>query len=68
MYVADVADTVEDSMAKLHRRTSYLMATARDRSNNNASSVDPGFSPFSQSIAEEPTYVPFGPSTASASG
>lgn len=30
-----ITDTAEDSMAKLHRRTSYLMATARDRSNNN---------------------------------
>ncbi|XP_076460407.1 rho GTPase-activating protein 21-A-like [Babylonia areolata] len=50
------ADTVEDSMAKLHRRTSYLMATARDRSNNPG--LEPAFSPFSVSIPEEPASTP----------
>ncbi|KAL8562777.1 hypothetical protein ACOMHN_022652 [Nucella lapillus] len=50
------ADTVEDNMAKLHRRTSYLMATARDRSNN--PKLEPSFSPFSVTIPEEPASTP----------
>lgn len=46
---------IEDSTAKLHRRTSYLMATARDRSNNATTTVQ-GTS-FNLTIPEEPPYV-----------
>nr|KAG5690044.1 hypothetical protein BaRGS_009851 [Batillaria attramentaria] len=47
--------SMEDAMAKLHRRTSYLMATARDRSNNAGTVLDSSVSPYSMAIPEEPT-------------
>ncbi|XP_025093791.1 uncharacterized protein LOC112563732 isoform X4 [Pomacea canaliculata] len=50
------AAMIEDSTAKLHRRTSYLMATARDRSNNATTTVQ-GTS-FNLTIPEEPPLTP----------
>ncbi|KAK7474310.1 hypothetical protein BaRGS_00034445, partial [Batillaria attramentaria] len=52
------AASMEDAMAKLHRRTSYLMATARDRSNNAGTVLDSSVSPYSMAIPEEPTFTP----------